>query len=151
MLIAHDLAVVRHMCDRVAVMHDGKLVEVAPAEELYAAPREAYTRELLAAVPRIPGRASTGLARLVVLDVERLARELLPARREQLHVEEVAAVGVRRDEREAAVEQLALVDGEVGQLGRHERAVLDQRNAPDQRHVGGSAAAPRASGRSPPR
>jgi len=61
-LIAHDLAVVRHMCDRVAVMREGRLVEVAPVAELYAAPREDYTRELLAAVPRIPGPAPSGPA-----------------------------------------------------------------------------------------
>ncbi|MBS1869890.1 MAG: ABC transporter ATP-binding protein [Actinobacteria bacterium] len=59
-LIAHDLAVVRHMCDRVAVMRGGRLVEVAPVEQLYRAPQADYTRELLAAVPRIPSPSPPG-------------------------------------------------------------------------------------------
>jgi oligopeptide transport system ATP-binding protein len=53
LFIAHDLAVVEHMSDHVIVMHHGKVVESAPAEEIYENPRHEYTRKLLAAVPRL--------------------------------------------------------------------------------------------------
>jgi peptide/nickel transport system ATP-binding protein len=59
LLISHDLAVVRQMCDRVAVMQAGRIVEMKDAEALFEAPEHSYTRELLSLVPRIDRIAST--------------------------------------------------------------------------------------------
>jgi peptide/nickel transport system ATP-binding protein len=56
LFISHDLGVVEHLSDRVVIMYLGRVVEAAPAEEVFARPNHPYTQALLSEVPRITGR-----------------------------------------------------------------------------------------------
>lgn len=68
LFIAHDLAVVRHVSDRVAIMYLGKIMELADADAIYENPRHAYTKALIAAIP-VPDPAAKREHRLLEGDV----------------------------------------------------------------------------------
>lgn len=59
--IAHDLAVVKSICDRVAVMHKGEIVEVAPTKELFEKPSHPYTKKLLSAMLEVPSESMSAI------------------------------------------------------------------------------------------
>jgi peptide/nickel transport system ATP-binding protein len=58
MFISHDLGVVRHLCQRIAVMYLGRIVEQGPSDEIFRRPRHPYTQTLLAAIPHLDADAS---------------------------------------------------------------------------------------------
>ncbi len=75
-VVAHDLAAVRYLCDWVAVMFRGRFVEVGRTEDLYARPAHPYTRALLAAIPTI--RRGVEEEPLAEVDASSLAAARLP-------------------------------------------------------------------------
>ncbi|HRL52436.1 MAG TPA: ABC transporter ATP-binding protein [Enterococcus aquimarinus] len=76
LFISHDLSVIRHISDRIAVMYQGKLVELAPTDELFENPQHSYTKKLLAAAPIAdPKKAREAMTKSVIQESIHLASE----------------------------------------------------------------------------
>jgi peptide/nickel transport system ATP-binding protein len=61
--ISHDLPSVAEICQRIAILHEGQIVECGPTEQIFTAPRHEYTRRLMSALPQVPVRREVLLAR----------------------------------------------------------------------------------------
>ena len=66
LFVSHDLSVVRHVSDRIAVMYLGRIVEIGATEEIFLRPRHPYTKALISAIPRPPGSPKTASTRIVL-------------------------------------------------------------------------------------
>ena len=76
LFISHDLSVIRHISDRIAVMYQGKLVELAPTDELFENPQHSYTKKILAAAPIAdPKKAREAMTKSVIQESIHLASE----------------------------------------------------------------------------
>jgi peptide/nickel transport system ATP-binding protein len=70
LFVSHDLSVVKHISDRIAVMRKGKLVETGTTDEVFANPQHPYTQELLAAVPIPDPEVARQRRQKLKLDIE---------------------------------------------------------------------------------
>ncbi|MFE3101647.1 dipeptide ABC transporter ATP-binding protein [Nocardia tengchongensis] len=121
LFITHNLGVVAAIADRVVVMRAGEVVETQPVRELFAHPREEYTRELLAAVPGLPGDTAGSVTSEVASPAE--SREPVTEPEPVLRIRDLSVVYRRHGKQFQALQEVSLtlapreVVGLVGESG----------------------------------